>query len=159
MKKASCSGDSSATAEIDLEVDIAVRQIEVAQPVAVDLETVGIVGVGRDQEAVPGGLGGEDDAAQLAVGERLVADEADLADVGAVPLLDLEDEVHPVLVELDDLGVDRRAEASAAPVEIEDPLDIRLHAALRQHRAGLFLDLVEEVLGFQDNRYLRRRSC
>ena len=132
-----------------LEVDVAVHQVEVAQPVAIDLETIGIVGIGRDQEAVPGRLGGEDDAAQLAVGERLVAHEADLADVGAAPLLDLEDEVHPILVELDDLGVYRRAEASAAPVEIEDPLHIRLHAALRQHRPGLFLDLGEEILGLQ----------
>ena len=55
------------------------------------------------------GLRRGDDVAQLAVGECVVADEVDAFDLGRVAFGDLEHEVHAVLLELDDLGLDAAA--------------------------------------------------
>ena len=40
------------------------------------------------------------------------------------PLADLEDDVDAVLVELDDLGLDRGGEAALAAIELDDPGDV-----------------------------------
>src|SRR3546814_1082659 len=56
-----------------------------------------------------------------------VANEVDAADTGNRALVDLEDEIDPVLIELNDLGLDGRGEMPAAAVEIEDALHISLH--------------------------------
>ena len=76
----------------------------------------------------------------------LVADDVDLADLGLRPLIDLEDDVDPVLVELDDLGLDLGGEAALAAIELDDPGDVgaRLGAGedLPRREPDLRADLV-----------------
>ena len=62
------------------------------------------------------------------VAECLVADEGDARDAGRRAFDDLEDEIHAAVVELDDLRRDGGLIAAAAAVELEDTLDVGLHA-------------------------------
>ena len=62
-------------------------------------------------------------------------------------LVDLEHEVHAVLLELDDLGIDGCRVTALALVDVEDALDVRLHAGAREHRARLQLHLVAQGIG------------
>ena len=61
----------------------------------------------------------------------MVADEVDAFDLGGAALVDLEHEVHAILLELDDLGLDGGREAALAAVDVEDAL----HVGLRRGRA------------------------
>ena len=76
----------------------------------------------------------------------LVADDVDGADLGLVALVDLEHQVDAVLVELDDLGFDRRGEAALALVQFDDPVDVgadlRAGEDLARGKPDLGLDLV-----------------
>ena len=132
----------------DLEIDIAFRQIEIAQLLAIDLQAIGIVGIVGGKESIEGAFLSHDLAAQVAVGEGLVADEADPPDFGLLALLDLENQIDPVLIEIDHLRFHRRAKPPAAPIEVENPGDVRLYAALSEHGARLQLDLLGQVLVF-----------
>ena len=87
----------SAVEDRHLQVDVAALEVELAQQLLVDLEPVGVVGVAAEDEAEPVGLAGLDHPPQPAVGEGLVADEADPLHAGLAALLDLEDEIDPVL--------------------------------------------------------------
>src|SRR5205814_10243368 len=109
--------------------------IELAQELAVEIEAVGVVAVVRRQEAVPGAFAGADLAAERAVAEMLVADEADALHARHVAFVDLEDEVDAALLELDDLGLDRGVVAAAAAIDGEDTLDVGLHTRARKYLA------------------------
>ena len=63
------------------------------------------------------------------------------ADLGHVALVDLEHEIDAVLVELDDLGLDRGGEAAAAAIEVEDALDVGLDPRLRCRRCAAAAEL------------------
>ena len=130
----------------DAEVGVALREVELAQQLAVEIEAVGIVAVVRRQEAVPGALAGPDLAAQRAVAEMLVADEADALHARDVAFVDLEDEIDAALVELDDLGLDRGVVAAAAAIDRQDALDVGLHARAREDLARLGLHLVAQLV-------------
>lgn len=75
-----------------------------------------------------------------------VADEDDALDPGRRPLVDLEHEIDPVLLERDDLGIDRGREAGIAPVEVEDALDVALHLRSRVDDARPKLDFLLQGL-------------
>ena len=64
---------------------------------------------------------------KIGIAEHLVADEVDAANLGDVALIDLEDQIDAVLIQRDDLGLDRRREAAASAVDIEDALGVGLH--------------------------------
>ena len=87
-----------------------------AQQFPVEGQPIGIVGIVRTQETVPGGFLGLNDFPQIAVVEVPVADEGDLPDLGKFAFADFEHEIDPVLRQLDDLGNDRCREPSAAAV-------------------------------------------
>ena len=87
------------------------------------------------------GLRGRDHVAQLRIAEGRVADEIDGPDLGGRALVDLEHHVDAVVVEIDDLGIDLGGIEALAPVEVEDALDVGLHAGARIDRAGLELNL------------------
>src|SRR3546814_19447860 len=76
-------------------------------------QPVGIVVVARRKEPIPARLLGQHDLAQIRIREMPVADEVDAADTGNRALVDLEDEIDPVLIELNDLGLDGRGEMPA----------------------------------------------
>ncbi len=97
-------------------------------------------------EAVPGALAGPDLAAQRAVAECLVADEADALHAGDVAFVDLEHEIDAALVELDDLGFDRGVVAAAASIDRQDALDVGLHARAGEDLARLGLHLVAQLV-------------
>ena len=69
-------------------------------------------------------LAGRHLADQAAVAELLVADDVDPADAGFRPLVDLEHHIDAVLVELDDLRLDRGGVAALAAIELDDPGDV-----------------------------------
>src|SRR5579883_2076442 len=109
------------------EIGIAFRKVELAQQLAIEVEAIGIEAIVRRQEVPPFGLGGPDLFPQCAVAEMLVADKADALDAGDIAFVDLEHQIDAALLEPDDLGLDHRIVATAAPVDREDALDIRLH--------------------------------
>ena len=128
----------------DAEVGEALFEIEAAQQFAVEAQPVAIVGVGGGEEAPPAGFLRLDDVAQRAVAEIDVADKDDVLDVGQRPFLDVEDQVDAVLFELHDLRLHGRREAAAAPVDLEQPRGVGLHARARIDGAGAQLDLALE---------------
>src|SRR5580704_14927802 len=132
----------------DAEIGVALREVELAQQLAIEVEAVGVVAVVRRQEAVPGAFARADLAAQRAVAEMLVADEADALNARDVAFADLEDEVYTTLVELDDLGVDRRVVAAAAAIDGQDTFDVGLHARARENLARLRLHFVAQLVVF-----------
>jgi hypothetical protein len=95
--------------------------------------------------------------AKLAVGEFVVADDVDLADLRLRPLGDLEDDVDAVLLELDDLRLDPGGEAALAAVELDDPGDVgaRLGAgedlARRELDLGVDLLVLEPLVALEDD--------
>ena len=130
----------------DAEVGVAFGQVELAQQLAVEIQAVGIEAVVRRQEAPPGALGGLDLAAQGAVAEMLVADEADPLDAGDVALVDLEHQIDAALLEPDDLRLDHGVVAAAAAIDREDALDVGLHARAGEDLAGLGLHFVAQLV-------------
>src|SRR3546814_6966833 len=67
------------------------------------------------------------DLFQAGIAEPPVADEADAADTGERTFIDLEDQVDAVLLELDNLRLDRCGKAAGPPVDLLDALGIGLH--------------------------------
>ena len=145
MKKPEPSRSSSAPADDDARVGVAVLQVVLPQQLAIERQPVGVVDVGALEEVEQPGLGGGDDVAQLRVGERPVADEVDGLDLGRVALVDLEHEVHAVAVELDDLGLDDGGKAALPAVDVEDALHVGLRLGAGEDGARLELDLVFSV--------------
>ena len=128
------------------EVGIALRQVELAQQFAVEIEAVRIVAVVRRQEAVPGAFHRADLAAQRAVAEGLVADETDALHAGHVAFVDLEDEIDTALLQLDDLGFDGGVVAAAAAIDGEDALDVGLDARPGEDLARFGLHFVAQLI-------------
>src|SRR3546814_18693454 len=94
-------------------------------------QPVGIVVVARRKEPIPARLLGQHDLAQIRIREMPVATEVDAADTGNRALVDLEDEIAPVMIELNALGIGGLGELHYAEVEIGVALPILL-----QPRAG-----------------------
>src|SRR5690606_24260869 len=94
-------------------------------------------------------------AAQLAVGERLVADDVDRADLRFRPFVDLEDDVDTVLVELHHLRLYGRSKAALALVQFDDARDVRPNLGAgedlprRQLDLGKDLVVLEATIAFQ----------
>jgi len=76
----------------------------------------------------------------------VVADEGDAAHAGYRPLVDLEHEIDTVLLERDDLRIDRGGKAAVAAVDVEDAFDVALHLGARVDDARLELNLGVERL-------------
>ena len=119
------------------------------QQFAVEGQEVGIVNAGAGQETQrqiihQAALLRLDDRPQSAVGESLVADEADFANLGRRALVDFEDKVHAILRLANYLGFDPGGETSVGAVKFHDPLHIVLHARTRIDLARRQLDLAIE---------------
>src|SRR6185312_16649777 len=112
----------------------------------VEIQAVGVEAVVGRQEAPPRALGRADLAAQRAVAEMLVADEADALDAGDVALVDLEHQIDAALLQPDDLGLDGRVVAAAAAIDAEQALDVGLHAGPGEDLARLGLHLVAQLV-------------
>ena len=86
-----------------------------------------------------------------------VAEEVDPLHFRNRPLVHLENEIDPVLRKLDDLGLDGGGETTAAPVDLSQPLQIRLHPRPGVDRARLELNLgfelavVDRVVSFESH--------
>ena len=127
-------------------IGIPLGQIVFAQQLAIVGQPIGVVGVRGRQKAIPAAFLGFDDAAQRAVAELTIADEIDAAYPGRGPFVDLENEIDPVLRQLDDLGLHGCREVAVPPIEFENAPDIVLHARARIDDARTQLDLAVEVL-------------
>ena len=88
----------------DLNVGIAVLQIEAADQVAVGLDAVGVIDVGRAQERQQVAFAGLDDVLQAIGRVRVVADELDLLDAGLGAFGDLKDQIDAVVRLIDELA-------------------------------------------------------
>ncbi len=130
----------------DAEVGIALGQVELPELLLIEGQTVGIIGVVGGEEPQGAGLAGHHLAAELIVGKPLVSDDVDLPDLGLGAFRDLENEIDPVLFELDDLGFDPGGEAAAAPVEFEDARDISPGPAAGEDLPRGDLDLLADLV-------------
>ena len=115
----------------DTDVGIAMFEIEPSQKVAVGLNTVGIIDVGRLQEAEPIALRRLDDVLQPAVRESVGADKYNILHAGFVAFGDLKHQIDAVVGQIDDLGHDRDVETPAALIDFDDPLHVGLYGRLR----------------------------
>jgi hypothetical protein len=134
----------------DANVGKAMLQVESAQQVAIRLDPVRIIDVARLHEAEEIGLGGLDDVLEPVVRIIPVADETDALDAGFLAFVDLENEIHAIVRELDDLRHHAHVVAPVAPILLDDALGVRLHDRAGQRATNLRLNLAEEllVLGF-----------
>src|SRR5690606_16477715 len=114
------------------------------QQLAIEVQAVRIVERRPLEEVEPALLRGRDDVAELRVGEIAVPHELDALDLGRTALVDLEDEVHAAMIELDDLRLDGRGETALAAIDVEDALDVGLNLGAGENGAGLELHLALE---------------
>src|SRR5579872_388167 len=70
-----------------------------------------------------------------------VAEDVDRSDLGEIALVNLENDIDPVLIELDDLRFDPGGEPSLAAVELEDAIDVRAHGGAGEDLPRRELDL------------------
>src|SRR5262249_60660457 len=75
-----------------------------------------------------------------------VADELDASDVGAPALADLEHEIDAAVGQVDDHRIDANVITTAAPVDLDDALDVRLHDGPRECDSLARLDLELELV-------------
>src|SRR6185312_13656252 len=130
----------------DSHVGVAMLEVEAAQEVAVGLDAVRIVDVGGLQEAQPVADRGLDHAPEPARRISVRADEADVLHAGLLAFADVEDEVHAVVRQFDDLRRDGHVETAAAVIDLDDALDVGLHGRLRQRAARLGLNFGLELV-------------
>jgi hypothetical protein len=92
------------------------------------------------------------------VGEFLIAQNVDLADLGLGSFADLEHHIDAVLVLLDDFRLDSGGEAALALVQFDDARNVGAHLGagkdLARGRGGFREDLVilDPLVAFQDRR-------
>ncbi len=130
----------------DLNVGKAVLEVETPDQIAVGLDAIGIVDVGRLQEAQEIRFRGLDHLFEAPVRIGIVADKDDLLDAGLFAFVDLEDQIDAIVRPLDDLRHDRDVETPVALIDFDDALDVGLHHRLRQRAALLRLDFLAELL-------------
>ena len=106
------------------EIGVALGQVELAQLLLVKRHPVRIVGRARAEEAVEPRLLGDHFAAQIAVGEIVVAQNIDLADFGLRAFGNFVNDIDAVLVEHHHLGFDRSREPPLALVQLDNPRDV-----------------------------------
>ena len=134
----------------DAEIGIALRQVESAQLLLVGGQAIGIITVVRLEEAKrTTRLLGVHLLLELAGSEMLGADDIDRADLGLVALVDFEHQVDAVLVELDNLGFDRRGEAALPLVELDNPIDVGANFGASEDLARRELDFGRDLVRLQ----------
>ena len=131
---------------VHLEVGKAILQVEPPQQLLVEVDALGVVLVAAGQDAVERLLAAVDDLAQPVLAEGVVADECDAADQRGLALVDLEHHVHAVLVQVDDLRLDRRGITAGFGVAVQDALPVGLRQLRREHRAGTKLQLAPQLV-------------
>ncbi len=130
----------------NLEVGISVLEIEAPQLFLVEVDPLGIVRVAGREKAPPTLLPAGDHFAKAILAERVIADEGDAAGEGGLALVDLENDVHPVLLEADDLRLHARIEPSTLDIEIENALPVSLRQRGSEYGAGTELQVGPQLL-------------
>jgi hypothetical protein len=125
---------------------VAFLQIEAAQQLPIEGQAIGVEGVGRAEETPKGRFRGGDLVAQASVRERAVADEVDGLNFGGRAFVDLEHQIDAVLVQLNDLCVDRRGKSALTAIEFEYALKVALHLGAGKDHPRPQLDLGLEDL-------------
>src|SRR5690606_10126386 len=128
----------------DTEVRVAFLQVESAQQLAIEGKAIGVINIGAAEEAIPGTFSRRDDPPQGACRKGVVPHEVDGIDLRDRPLLDLANEVDPILVEFDQLGLHRSGKAPPPLIEIEDTLHILLHPGARVDDPWSQFDLLQQ---------------
>ena len=98
------------------EIGIPLGQVKPAQQLPVVGQSIGVIAVIAAQETIPSAFLGLNKAAQFAVAILVVADEIDAAHPGELALVDLEDQIDPVLRELNELRLDGCTKPAVAPI-------------------------------------------
>ena len=112
----------------------------------VESQLVRIISVAGRQEAPPTAFAGAHDVAQGSVTERAVPDKIDAGNPSQWPLINLKNDIDPVLVEQDHLRNNRRAKPPAPPIDGKQTFLVNSHAASGKDRALAQSDLGHEVL-------------
>ena len=100
----------------DVEIGVAVGQVELTHLLLVIGQAIGIVAGARGEDLGDAGLLGRHLTAQAPVREMLVADDVDLADAALRALVDFEHDIDAVLIEQHHLGIDVGSEAALAAI-------------------------------------------
>ena len=85
----------------DLDVGVAVFQVEAAQQFPIVRQALRLILVGGGQKAPPAGFAAVDHFRQPVFAERLVAVDDDLADQCGAAVVDLKHDINPVLIQAD----------------------------------------------------------
>ena len=130
----------------DFHVGETVLEIIAPKQFLVVVEPVGIVAVRGREEFPPDMLGGGDDRSQIAVAERVVADEVDGPDGGLDAFVDFIDKIDPVLRQANDLGFDAGRIVAGTAIDRQDSLKVALDFRAGEDRALLELGFLLQVL-------------
>ena len=128
------------------EIGIALRQVELPQLLLVVSHAIGIVAGAAAEYLGEAGLLRQHLALELAVGELLVADDVDRADLRLRPFGDLEHDIDAVLAELHHLRLDGRGEAALALVQLDDPGDVGADLGTGEYLPRGELDLLGDLV-------------
>ena len=123
------------------EIGIALREVKPTKQFTVEGNTVGIVNVVVGQKSIPGFLLAADLAYQVVVAEPGIADEHDLLDKRLFSFNNFENDIHPVLRKLDQLGLDTRREPARTTVKLQNTFDIPFGRGARKYLARFQLCL------------------
>jgi hypothetical protein len=86
---------------------------------------------------------------EAAVREGLVADDVDLADARARPLVHFEHHIHAVLIELDDLRLHSSGEAALPAVQLDDTRHVGTRPRTGEDLAGRKPDFRKDLVVLQ----------
>ncbi len=132
------------------EIRIALCQVESAKLLLVGGEPVRIVGVvGLEESKEAAGLARVHFLAEAIIVKGGVTDDVDLPNLGDRPFVDFENQVDPVLIELDDLGLDAGREPTLPLVQFDDPVDVGTDLRSRKDFARLELDFRADLVALQ----------
>ncbi len=113
----------------DAHVGEAIPEVEAPKKLAVEIKAVRIVSRIRLQEVQQPRFRRRYRAPQFGVAERLVADEVYAGDLRDRAFPDFINEIHAIVVELDDFRFDLRLIITLPPIDLENPLNIALRAS------------------------------
>ena len=121
----------------DLDVRIAILEIELPEKFTVQSKTIGVVNIVVLEKAQPACAFGRNHKTQLGSAKRIVADKPDRLDLGLYPFSDLKNDFNPVAAKWNHLGAYLGVVEPLASEDVPNSLLVRLHAGLRVNRARL----------------------
>ena len=112
-----------------------------AQKLTIEIQAIGIVNIGRFEEAQQARLGGRDDTAQLRVRESVIAYEIDAQNLRFRPFGDFKNDIQTAIIKFDDLNIGLDGIVTGPAIDIENALHVRLRLGSCKDGPGTKLHL------------------